>query len=170
MADRTKAPPAGSVAHPGDRGDAHRRFIELLHGLDAVVWEMDAQTWRFTHVSARAERMFGYPVDRWLEEPTFWQDQLLHQEDRAWCVSYCSLASGECRNHAFLYRARTADGRTVWIKDIVRVIPDGEGRPATMRGIMLDVTDDIEEGRHLRSAAIDYDAPELEELRAVLAA
>jgi len=85
-------------------------------------------------------------------------------------VSYCSLASDECRNHAFVYRARTADGRTVWIKDIVRVIPDGDGRPATMRGIMLDVTDDIEDGRCLRSAAIDYDAPELEELRAALAA
>jgi PAS domain S-box-containing protein len=170
MSDAKATPLEGRSADASGRGDSHRRFIELLHGLNAVVWEMDARTWRFTHVSPHAERVFGYPVTRWLEEPTFWQDELLHVDDREWCVSYCSIASNECRNHAFLYRARTADGRTVWVKDIVRVIPDAEGRPATMRGVMLDVTDDVAEGRYLRSAAIDYDAPELEEMRAVLAA
>lgn len=170
MSDGRVVSPDGAIDRATARGGAHRRFIELLHDLNAVVWEMDARTWRFTHVSARAEQMFGFPVRRWLEEPTFWQDELLHPDDRDWCVGYCSIASQECRNHAFLYRARTADGRTIWVKDIVRVIPDGDGRPASMRGIMLDVTDEVAEGRHLRSAAIDYDAPELEAMRAVLAA
>lgn len=164
MAHSSQSPEAGR------RADPHRQFVDLLHDLDAVVWEMNAQTWRFTHVSPRAERMFGYPVARWLEEPTFWQDVLLHPGDREWCVSFCSVASAECRNHAFLYRARHADGRVIWIKDVVRVIPGADGRPATMRGVMLDVTDEQAESGHLRSAAIDYDAPELEALRAVLAA
>jgi PAS domain S-box-containing protein len=148
----------------------HSQFIQLLHDLEAVVWEMDAQTWRFTYVSPRAEKMFGYPLQRWYQEPTFWQDQLLHPDDRAWCVNYCTVASRECDDHAFLYRAITASGRTIWIKDVVHVIPDAEGKAAKMRGVMLDVTDELRESNHLRSSALDYDAPELEDLRAVLVA
>lgn len=150
--------------------DAHRHFVETLQGLGAVLWEMDAQTWRFTFVSPRAERLFGYPLARWYDEPTFWQDVLLHPDDREWCVRYCTIASGECRNHAFLYRARRPDGGVLWIKDVVRVIADAEGRPGVMRGLMLDVTDEKREAPHLHGEALEYDSPELEELRRVLIA
>lgn len=158
--------------HPDDLHDpgAHEQFVQTLHGMDAVGWEMDARTWRFTWVSPRAERMFGYPVRDWYEDPTFWQDRLLHPDDRAWCVDFCTVASADCRNHAFLYRARAADGRVLWIKDVVRVIPDAEGRASLMRGVMLDVT--AERATHAleHGAAIDYDAPELAALRDILAA
>lgn len=147
-----------------------RQFIQTLHELGAVLWEMDARTWRFTFVSERAERVFGYPIQRWYEEPTFWQDQLLHPEDREWCVSYCSLASQQCRDHAFLYRARTADGRVIWLKDIVRVIPDETGAAARMRGVMVDVTEELGAGVPPRGAELDFDAPDLDGLRAILAA
>ena len=68
---------------------------------------------------AAAEKVFGYPVSRWLEEPTFWQDVLLHPDDREWCVHYCTVASGDCRNHAFIYRAVTASRDILWIKDFL---------------------------------------------------
>lgn len=148
----------------------HAAFVETLHGLGAVLWEMDARTWRFTHVSRRAESIFGYPLARWYDEPTFWQDALLHPDDREWCVRYCTVASGECRNHAFLYRARRADGAVIWIKDVVRVIPDADGSPSVMRGLMLDVTNEQTEEDHVHGLALEYDAPELEDLRKVLAA
>lgn len=148
----------------------HRRFVDLLHETGGVLWEMDAETWRFTFVSERAERLFGYPVQRWYDEPSFWQDQLLHPEDREWCLSYCSVASGQCRNHAFLYRARAADGAEMWIKDVVRVIPDETGKASVMRGVMVDATLEMAEDAGVGSVELDYDAPELEGLRAILAA
>ena len=154
----------------GSRLDPHRQFVQMLQNLDAVVWEMDAQTWRFTFVSERAEKVFGYPVRQWYDDPRFWQDRLLHPDDRDWCIKYCTLASGQCRDHAFIYRARKADGSLLWIKDVVHVVPDALGRPAKMRGVMLDVTDDVRESAFIHSTALDYDAPELEDLRAVLIA
>ncbi len=39
-------------------------------------------------VSNQAERILGYPVERWLSEPTFWKDHL-HLEDREWAVPFC---------------------------------------------------------------------------------
>jgi len=161
---------AGDLIQPGSSSGAHERFIQILHDVNAVVWEMDARTWRFTYVSPRAERTFGYPLARWYEEPTFWQDTLVHPDDREWCVRFCTHASGECRNHAFLYRARTGDGSVIWIKDVVRVLADEAGRAATMRGVMVDATDEAAERRYVHGAALDYDAPELAELRAALAA
>lgn len=146
-----------------------QRFVEALQRLETVVWEMDARTWRFTHVSERAARMFGYPLDRWLE-PGFWQDVLVADEDRDWCTGYCLSATNDNRNHALVYRARTADGRLLWIKDVVRVIPAEGGAPTLLRGVMVDVTAELEGMPSPHHAELDYEAPELEPLRRILVA
>lgn len=145
-----------------------QRFVEELQDVEPVVWEMDARTWTFTYVSERAERIFGYPLERWTE-PGFWQEVLVDPRDRDWCTGFCLTATNDRRNHAFLYRARTADGRTLWLKDVVRVLPDEEGAPTLLRGVMQDVTrsyaDSAAEGR-----ALDFDDPDLAPLRRMLVA
>ncbi|GAB4197882.1 MAG: hypothetical protein Fur006_47010 [Coleofasciculaceae cyanobacterium] len=120
------------------------RYLDLVQGLDAIVWEMDAVTWKFTFVSDRARAILGYPIDRWLEEPQFWQDRLLHPEDRDWCVHFCVTATNEAKDHQFEYRAIAADGRVVWLKDLVRVVSDENGRPQLLRGVMVDITKEKE--------------------------
>ena len=146
-----------------------QRFVEALQELDTIVWEMDARTWRFTHVSDRAVRMFGYPLERWIEEG-FWQEVLVDPEDRDWCTGYCLSSTNDNRNHAFVYRARTANGRLLWIKDVVRVIPERDGTPALLRGVMVDVTAERAGMASPDHLALDYDAPELEPLRRILIA
>ena len=170
MSDMIAHAEGGDLVLPVRTDQVQRQFVETLHEVNAIVWEMDAVSWRFTYVSPRAERVFGYPLQRWYDEPTFWQDVLLHPEDREWCVFFCTRATGECRNHAFLYRARAADGRIVWVKDVVRVLPDEKGAASLMRGVMVDATDEAAERRHIHGGALDYDAPELADLRSVLAA
>lgn len=117
------------------------RFEELVEGLDAIVWEMDVETWIFTYVSRRAEAILGYPVDRWLSEPGFWPDVILHPEDRDWALEYCTSSTNEARDHAFEYRARAADGHVVWLHDLVRVVRDQDGKATLLRGVMVDVTE-----------------------------
>ncbi|MBD2088139.1 PAS domain S-box protein [Trichocoleus sp. ST-U3] len=124
--------------------EAHRRFVELVQGLDAIVWEMDAVTWKFTFVSDRAQDILGYPIGQWLDEPTFWQDCLLHPEDRDWCVNFCVSATNQAKDHEFQYRAIASDGRVVWLKDVVRVVCDEQGCPKLLRGVMVDITKEKE--------------------------
>ena len=116
------------------------RFVELVQGIDAIVWEMDVVTWRFTFVSDRAIDILGYPVSQWLNEPNFWQDRILHPEDRNWCVNFCAIAINEGREGEFQYRAIASDGRIVFIKDVVRVVKDECDRPKLLRGLMVDIT------------------------------
>jgi PAS domain S-box-containing protein len=116
---------------------AQREHQELIDSLDGIVWQADSN-FRFLFVSRQAERLLGYPVERWLEEPGFWVAHL-HPDDRAWATSFCLRATAECRPHEFEYRMVAADGRSVWLRDIVTVISEG-GRPLKLRGVMVDVT------------------------------
>ncbi|HEV8393987.1 MAG TPA: PAS domain-containing protein [Vicinamibacterales bacterium] len=119
------------------RGPRHR-FEELVAGIDGVVWEADARTFQFTFVSPQAERLFGYRCEEWLE-PDFWAAHL-HPDDRAAAVELCIEATRAKRNHTFEYRMVTADGRTVWVRDVVTVLVE-DGEPTTLRGVMVDVTE-----------------------------
>jgi PAS domain S-box-containing protein len=119
-----------------------------VEDIDAIVWEADAVTWQFTFVSRQAERILGYPVDRWLSTPNFWVETL-HLADRATAVQFCAAATAQGRDHMFEYRAVAKDGRIVWLRDIVRVICGPDGRAQRLRGIMIDVTAQKEIEREL---------------------
>src|SRR5262245_53569177 len=108
------------------------RFRELVDSVDGIVWEADATTLEFSFVNRQAERILGYPSDRWLSDPTFWEDHL-HPDDREWVLR-------DKRDRDLEYRMIGADGRVVWIRDHISVVLDGD-RPARLRGVMVDVTE-----------------------------
>jgi PAS domain S-box-containing protein len=118
---------------------ARQDLDELISTIDGIVWEADPQTFRFTFVSAQAERLLGYPVRRWLEEPEFWTAHI-HPEDREASVRYCLECTRANQNHQFDYRMIAADGRVVWLQDRVTVQSAG-GQPTRLRGVMVDVTE-----------------------------
>jgi PAS domain S-box-containing protein len=110
------------------------------HFADAVLWEADAATLQFTYISADAEQLFGYPLERWLTDANLWTD-LLHPLDRDRAVQECRAAVEAGQDHVLEYRVRTALGKVLWIRDLVRVIVDADGRPRSLHGAMVDITD-----------------------------
>src|SRR2546423_764068 len=60
---------------------AERRFRDLVHGVDAIVWEADAASLACTFVSQRAEELLGYPIERWLGATDFW-GEIVDARDR----------------------------------------------------------------------------------------
>ncbi len=119
---------------------SHRQYEELVNSVDGIVWEADARTFQFSFVSQQAERILGYPAERWITEPTFWKDRI-HPEDREWAVSFCIKATVEKRPHQFEYRMIAADGRAVWFRDNVVVVVLNDGQPQVLRGIMVEITE-----------------------------
>lgn len=112
---------------------------DLIEAIPGIVWECNARTWQFSFVSHQAELVLGYPVRHWLDEPDFWQTHI-HPDDRDWVMEYCLASSRDKRKYSFEYRMIAADGRTVWLQDIVTVETDEQG-PAILRGIMVDITE-----------------------------
>ena len=112
---------------------------DLIEAIPGIVWECNALTWRFSFVNHQAELVLGYPVQRWLDEQDFWQTHI-HPDDRDWVIEYCLASLRDTRKYSFEYRMIAADGRTVWLQDVVTVETDEQG-PAILRGIMLDITE-----------------------------
>ncbi|OJH38461.1 PAS domain-containing sensor histidine kinase [Cystobacter ferrugineus] len=125
---------------------SEREHVELTNTVDGIVWSTDAR-FRFTFVSKQAERLLGYPLQKWTQEPDFWLKHL-HPEDQDWAPAFCMKAAMECRPHEFEYRMIAADGRVVWLRDIVTVISE-DGVPSELRGIMVDVTEHRRAREHL---------------------
>jgi PAS domain S-box-containing protein len=125
---------------------SEREHLELTDTVDGIVWSTDA-SFRFTFVSKQAERLLGYPIQKWMQEPDFWLKHL-HPEDQDWAPAFCMKAAMECRPHEFEYRMIAADGNVVWLRDIVTVIAEG-GAPRELRGIMVDVTEHRRAREHL---------------------
>ncbi|MCH8154427.1 MAG: PAS domain S-box protein, partial [Proteobacteria bacterium] len=114
------------------------RYRRLLESTTAMPWEADARTWMFTYVGPQAVALLGYPRELWLEKD-FWVDHI-HPEDRAWVVDYCLKSSNQHENYEFEYRMIAADGRSVWLHDVVNVMRQ-DGAPVTLRGFMIDITE-----------------------------
>ncbi len=123
------------------------RLRLLLETTNAIPWETDAKTWKFTYVGPQATGLLGYPQERWLETD-FWVDHI-HPEDRAWAMDYCLNASDQNDNYEFDYRMIAADGRSVWLHDIVNVVRQ-DGAPVLLRGFMIDVTEQKQTEESLR--------------------
>ncbi len=115
--------------------ERHRLLLESTH---AIPWAADAKTWSFTYVGPQAIELLGYPRDLWLEKD-FWIEHL-HPEDRAKTIDYCLESLAQRENYEFEYRMIAADGRIVWLQDIVNVVKEN-GEPVTLRGFMIDITE-----------------------------
>ncbi len=140
-----------------ERDEQHRFLLETAQ---AVVWRGDPRMLRFTFVSREAQALLGYPVAAWTEEPDFLREHV-HPDDRDWAVGSRATAGREGRDHQVEFRMLAANGRVVWVRDMVRIVRDLEGRGVESVGVMIDVTERRaaeEELRHSREQLRDLSA------------
>jgi PAS domain S-box-containing protein len=111
----------------------------LVNDIDAVIWEADPATFRFTYVSDRAEELFGYEPARWTEDAGFAMNRI-HAEDRERVTEFYRGAAATGTSHVIEYRALTADGSSLWVREIVRVARSAEGAALKFTGVTFDVS------------------------------
>jgi len=113
------------------------RLRRLIESTQIIPWEADATTWKFTYVGPQAA-LLGYPLRRWYEQD-FWVDHI-HSDDREAAVNFCMSQLPHGKNYEFEYRMIAADGKEVWLHDLVSV-ELSNGKPVLLRGFMIDITD-----------------------------
>jgi formate hydrogenlyase transcriptional activator len=125
--------------YAGDEPESERaRCREIVDSLQAIVWKCNPQTFQFTFVSRYAETLLGYPVERWLEEPTFWRDHI-YAEDREFAL--------ECRSNAetgqpydMEYRLIASDGRALWVRELGQM-RDSHNDTPELEGVIVDLSE-----------------------------
>jgi PAS domain S-box-containing protein len=120
-------------------GSELRRLQALVGDLDAVVWEADASSGRFTFMSEGAAEILGCPPAGFLGEAGAWADRI-HPEDRDRALQAFMESVEQGGTHDTEYRFLRPDGTMVWIRDLGHAVTDVSGRPACVRGLMVDIT------------------------------
>lgn len=128
--------------------ETQQRYSEIVESIGAVTWRAERETLRFLEVSDEAERLLGFPREKWFEEG-FWESRI-HPDDREWAVEFCKSATAANRSHQFEYRMIAADGRVLWVRDMVRV-HNGE-----MSGVLVDISVEKAVGERIRASEERY--------------
>lgn len=117
---------------------SNRKIADLIQTIDGIVWEADVETLEFGFISQQVETILGYSPEEWKSDPEFWQSHL-HHDDKLQALNYCETQTREGMDHSLEYRMIAADGREVWINDMVTVVKEN-GKPVALRGLMVDIT------------------------------
>ena len=132
--------------------NSHRQYESLVNSLDGILWQAELPPLRFTFVSRQAERLLGFPIHRWLNEPNFWLNHI-HPADRRIAETIISAGPAGQRYRSFEYRMITADGRTVWLRDTISP-PDEKAPRSRVQGIMVDITERKQAEEAVRSIQV----------------
>jgi PAS domain S-box-containing protein len=114
---------------------SREQYRSLLETTLAIPWELDLASARFTYVGPQSASILGYPLDAWLDEGFLRAHT--HPDDQSAIVDLIDMAPGGKAEVEF--RLKAADGRWIWVRNIVSV-PDDANARRVLRGIMLDVT------------------------------
>ncbi len=132
---------------------ARRQYVDLLTGLDAIVWEADAETLQRTFVSPQSRDLLKLDpralMDRWSE--------YVHPDDREREVNTRTVGLENERDFVVDFRMINGDGNTIFMRDTVRVQRDSAGKPIRMRGVLVDITRQQEAEATVRKQAM-YDS------------
>jgi diguanylate cyclase (GGDEF)-like protein len=131
---------------------ARRQYIDLLTGLDAVVWEGDPTTMTRTFVSPQSRDLLKLDptalIERW-NEYVFADDREREEESRRAGVAHE-------RDFVIDFRMLAGDGSIIFVRDTVRVERDSSGKPTRMRGVLVDITRQQQAEETVRKQAL-YD-------------
>ena len=115
-------------------------FRDLVDTLDAIVLDADAETFQIVFVNRRAEAILGYSRQEWYADPSFWANHV-HPDDRDWATKLCREATADGRDHVLQYRMLTANGRVLWVHDMVRILAARADGRRLLRSVLVDITE-----------------------------
>ncbi len=124
------------------------QYAGLVNSVEGMVWESEVATGKTLFVSQQAEALLGYPLHLWFEQPDFWTGHI-HPADRDWVLKRYAAAVSAWEDYELEYRMVAADGRDIWVRDMVAVVMDANDI-VKLCGIRVDVTErkDMEKRLH----------------------
>ncbi len=125
------------------------RFHELVEGTEAVFWEAEPRSLRFSFLSGHAPDL----LDDVGDDPR-WGGHVA-DVDRAQAVAAVRTAINERRGTSVEYRIGGGDDAT-WVRDLVGTVLDPTGNVELIRGMMVDITERKRAEETLRESERKY--------------
>ena len=126
--------------------------VELLQGLDAIVWAASLPTFGLLFVNATGKQLLGWSAEN---PPAAWLDRV-HPEDREHVAREYAATVEEGLPVTVEFRALKAGGGFVWLRETVRPLTDEGGIARHAVGFAIDITQRCrEEEARLQAARAD---------------
>ncbi len=121
-----------------------QRLNAIIANIPGVVWEAGVNSQasdRFVNfVSDYVEKMIGYTPAEWMSEPDFWL-KIMHPEDRQHTELEVQSVIEKSGKGVQQYRWIAKDGGIVWVETQMIIATDENGKPFSLRGISIDVSE-----------------------------
>ncbi len=122
------------------------RIDNLIANVPGVVWEAwgepDNPDQKMDFVSEYVEKLLGYTVEEWLNTPNFWL-KIVHPDDRENAVKEAKYKFENKKAGINRFRWMAKDGREIWVESQSACICDDNGKVIGMRGVNMDITEQI---------------------------
>lgn len=116
------------------------QYKNLTESLDEVVYRADPKTLVATYVNRAIEKVYGYTVEEWLNNPKLWGDTI-HPEDKQRVFAGIKEAIRKAESKIFEYRIIKKDRTIRWVKDRLNTEKDQHGIATSINGIRYDITE-----------------------------
>jgi len=118
-----------------DKDDLYKT---LLESTKAIPWKLNWETKQFDYIGPQIEKLLGWSQSSWATAQD-WIDRI-HPDDRDATANLCIAQSEHGVDHEADYRALTADGGYVWVRDVVHVLREG-GVTKALVGFIFDISE-----------------------------
>jgi PAS domain S-box-containing protein len=137
---------------------AKKRLANVIEATQAGCWEWDLKSSRIW-VNEYWRHMLGLEDDEFECSIKQWK-QLCHPDDIARAREHIKAHfRGDARPHDFEVRLRHKKGHWIWVSDNSRVVErDENGRPVTMAGTHIDITQRKTHARELDEKRLEAEA------------
>jgi diguanylate cyclase (GGDEF)-like protein/PAS domain S-box-containing protein len=121
--------------------ETQTKYGALVEQIPAIVYvDIADEHMSSTYVSPQIQELLGVSPEEYIADPELWAS-LLHPEDRDEAIATYLRGRASGEPFVFEYRLIGRDARVVWFRDSAIVLPDAEGRPHLIQGVMLDITE-----------------------------
>lgn len=119
---------------------ANEKYRTLIEEVPAVVYRLaPGKENRVVFVNAEIQDLLGYSPQEWIHTRGLWAERI-HPDDRARVVETLAQVNGANSGVSLEYRIYARDDKLVWVRDRVRALPQHNGQPRLLQGIVFDIS------------------------------
>jgi PAS domain S-box-containing protein len=118
--------------------ESRMKYRQLVESAEAVVWEYDTETDRWTYVSPTTEDLFKRTPAEWID--LNFLVRIIHPDDRkSFVADFTNCLSG-CKDFTQEFRIQTPKGNYRWMQNVIGANEENDNH-RKLRGFMLDITE-----------------------------
>jgi len=127
------------------------KYRALVEQMPAMAYTIDLEG-NTVYVSPQVERFVGRTPDEVAACAEGWWGQI-HPDDRAIARARAETLRLGSPSDVLQYRVRHNDGRILWVRDEATLLSDHAGKPLSLHGIVVDVTERVLAEQAVRDSA-----------------